>query len=356
MGREKKRKGRDSSDSDGGSDSDSESGSNSSSGSDSDAGERRHHSKDKKSSREKKKHKREKKEKSSKDEKHKKDKHKGKDKHKSKDKDKGDDMLKAAKQFLKQQLSVGGGGAPGAMMPPAAAPAPLPEEPAKFVAESQRITEDDYYTKATEFMAWLTDYRRLMFNDLTTEQQRKLFVGFVALWNAGRLPATYYAGMVAPAKRTAHVWGFAKGAGGGGGGGMAGLMDDPSSRGAADRGDRKKAAKEQRELLEEMMPRATGKEKMAEARMARREETRMRDASPDRAFLPGGGNMMGGDDSFAAAKAREANREAMQNNRRNVKREDVMARVQDAQAKEDAKMDQFRALLGQGPITIPKRS
>lgn len=35
-----------------------------------------------------------------------------------------------------------------------------------------------------------------------------------------------------------------------------------------------------------------------------REEARGRDASPDRAFLPGGGDMMGGDDSFAAAKAR----------------------------------------------------
>lgn len=38
--------------------------------------------------------------------------------------------------------------------------------------------------------------------------------------------------------------------------------------------------------------------------MVRREEAKARGASPDRAFLPGGGDMMGGDESFEAAKAR----------------------------------------------------
>ncbi len=43
-----------------------------------------------------------------------------------------------------------------------------------------------------------------------------------------------------------------------------------------------------------------------EARVARREEARARDGSPDTANLPGGGDAMGlgGDDSFAAAKQR----------------------------------------------------
>lgn len=43
-----------------------------------------------------------------------------------------------------------------------------------------------------------------------------------------------------------------------------------------------------------------------EARIARREDARARDTSPDVAHLPGGGDAMGlgGDDSFAAAKQR----------------------------------------------------
>jgi len=42
-------------------------------------------------------------------------------------------------------------------------------------------------------------------------------------------------------------------------------------------------------------------------KMARREAARERDASPEITKLPGGGDVMGGDDSLAAAKARCAN-------------------------------------------------
>lgn len=41
-----------------------------------------------------------------------------------------------------------------------------------------------------------------------------------------------------------------------------------------------------------------------EARAGRREEKRAREESPEITKLPGGGNVMGGDDSFAAARAR----------------------------------------------------
>lgn len=42
-----------------------------------------------------------------------------------------------------------------------------------------------------------------------------------------------------------------------------------------------------------------------EARLARREEARAREDSPDTLPVTGGGNIMGGDDSFEAAKARQ---------------------------------------------------
>ena len=47
-----------------------------------------------------------------------------------------------------------------------------------------------------------------------------------------------------------------------------------------------------------------GREAMAEARAGRREEKRAREESPEINKLPGGGSVMGGDDSFAAARAR----------------------------------------------------
>lgn len=46
------------------------------------------------------------------------------------------------------------------------------------------------------------------------------------------------------------------------------------------------------------------REAQIEKRIARREEAKARDASPDIQRLPGGGDIFGGDDSFAAAKAR----------------------------------------------------
>ena len=122
----------------------------------------------------------------------------------------------------------------------------------------------------------------------------------------------------------------------------------------ADKAAYRRTAANQREMLEELVPKATGKEAVMEKKFARRwvllkgrggeergptrrggggegdlqtrdanlnphlppplfpstpvahlrEDAKARDASPDRAFLPGGGDMMGGDDSFAAAKAR----------------------------------------------------
>jgi len=43
-----------------------------------------------------------------------------------------------------------------------------------------------------------------------------------------------------------------------------------------------------------------------EARVARRQDARAREESPEMVKLIGGGDVMGGDDSFAAAKARHA--------------------------------------------------
>jgi len=185
----------------------------------------------------------------------------------------------------------------------------------------------------------------------------------VRRWNQGRLPAKYYAGLVtAPVRRTPHVWGFEKSGAGTSvrAGGTEAFLSDQKARGFEQRmehkQERKRHAAEQREALDELLPRASGRDAIIENKLARREETRARDASPDRAFIPGGGgDMLGGDDSFAAAKAREARSKAMHNSRHMVKREALMARVADEQAKEDAKMAQFRALLGQGPITIAKR-
>jgi hypothetical protein len=73
---------------------------------------------------------------------------------------------------------------------------------------------------------------------------------------------------------------------------------------SAHRAHSKKERRAAREELDELVPRATGREARVEARVARREEARARDVSPD-ARVTGGGNIMGGTDSFSAALARQ---------------------------------------------------
>ncbi|GFH13543.1 uncharacterized protein HaLaN_09445 [Haematococcus lacustris] len=85
------------------------------------------------------------------------------------------------------------------------------------------------------------------------------------------------------------------------------------------------------------------------------QESKAREGSPDTVRLPGGGDVYGGDTSLAAAKAWEAQRVQSQRNRLAARQDEVAARVAVAQAKENERMAQFRALAAIGPITIAKR-
>lgn len=98
------------------------------------------------------------------------------------------------------------------------------------------LSDDDYYARNPEFSTWLLEECRIHFSDLPSDKAHELFSGFVQVWNAGRLPAKYYAGVVAaPIKRTTHTWAFKGGAAGAvgrtaGNKGMAAFMADQKDR------------------------------------------------------------------------------------------------------------------------------
>ncbi|EFJ43657.1 hypothetical protein VOLCADRAFT_96232 [Volvox carteri f. nagariensis] len=311
---------------------------------------------------------------------------KSKSKEKSKDKDK-DELVRQARAFLEQQLS-----APGGSAGPASGPTPLacgvgapagsgPLPPVQVRGVVQHIGDEDYFRRHAEFSAFLAEERRTQFNELSSERSRELFSEFVQIWNEGRLAPRYYAGLVAaPKRRTEYRWNFA-GAGGGaaargsaaagglgrGGGdggaatGMAAFMEDQRAQQAgarheSRRHDRAKA----RELLEEVAPRETGRDKVLAERAARRELARSRDDDGPGGFIPGAGRggedeLMGGGDSFEAAKAREARRAESARQRGLARVEEVSQRAAAFAAKEEEKLAGLRALLAKGPITIAKR-
>ena len=63
-----------------------------------------------------------------------------------------------------------------------------------------------------------------------------------------------------------------------------------------------------------------------------------------------------GGDSFAEARAREARRTDNRARRREEKKLEMEEKLERHKEEEEAKLDQFRALLAQGPIKIRKRS
>ena len=92
-------------------------------------------------------------------------------------------------------------------------------------------------------------------------------------------------------------------------------------------------------------------EKKVAAREAKRAREESPDAPPSRMDVMGGGD----DDSFAAARAREAKRTAWRDSKKLAAQEQLQHKLSAAQAEENDKMAMFRSLVAQGPITIRKR-
>ncbi|KAL4420354.1 hypothetical protein ABPG77_006161 [Micractinium sp. CCAP 211/92] len=285
----------------------------------------------------------------------KKEKHKKQTKKHSKDKDREKErLLKEAKRFLKQKLKDGDPAAGGRQQ------AQHPPEP-PYDGPIQPISKDDYFTKNAEFAAWLKDTKGVFFSEQSTEQNRAAFDEFVAAWNARRLPARLYKGE-ARAARTSHAWGI-KGGGralaASGAVGMAAALDEElnlkEQARAAALAERQKQQREAKEWLDEAVPRLTGKDKQLEEKRARRELAKAGRESPDLVGPRGMDVMGGGEDDFAAAKAREAARQDRRGRFQAARSAEVQQRLAAAAAAEDDKMAAFRALLAKGPIQIAKR-
>ncbi|GFR46994.1 hypothetical protein Agub_g8648, partial [Astrephomene gubernaculifera] len=149
---------------------------------------------------------------------------KDKDKSGSKSRSKDESLVQQARAFLEQHLATGGGGAAVAGGgggsgggPPSSAPfhgagapagaGPLP--PVQVSEVKEPLSEEDYFRRHAEFAAFLQQERRTAFNELSSDRSRELFSEFVRIWNEGRLPPRYYAGLVAaPTRRTEYRWNF----------------------------------------------------------------------------------------------------------------------------------------------------
>jgi hypothetical protein len=319
----------------------------SSSDEDSSDAERRRRDRKKRKSKEKEKKSHRHKEKSSKSE-HKKGRDEKKRKHKSKhssDDDASDSetssdykkkrrLLKEAKKLLKKHKSK---------------TKIVPMEPAPAGLKIDNISEEDYFAKSIEFALWLKEAKGLFFSNLSSEETHKLFSTFVEIWNAGKLSAKYYQGITA-APRTTHKWGIKLNSN------ENALLgkdeDDIIYEKKLQKLERKKFNKDQEVLMDELLPKATGREALLEKKALRREQARTREDSPE---IFREKDVMGGGDDFQQRLARER---AWKEKKAAAKTEVYMEKRSAFEEREAAAMIQFKAMVNMsgGKIVIPKRN
>ncbi|KNC99166.1 uncharacterized protein SPPG_05420 [Spizellomyces punctatus DAOM BR117] len=244
------------------------------------------------------------------------------------------------------------------------------------------INEDDYFVKSTEFQLWLRQEKKLFFNDLSGAETRTYFDKFVKRWNRGKLQKRYYEGIstseVPAAERSRHKWNFKN------------LNEDAlanardsvdsltqsskqlnrpldvleqKSRAAAearsksrlerdddlDKAEQERIArkreqrnmrKDQEMVLEELAPKATGRDALIEKRRAQnayhKQERDVDVELNDR-------DLMGGD-SLASYKRAHERREERKKERRDERSTEMAGKVAAYRAKEDATLAMFKQL------------
>eukprot|EP00899_Mesostigma_viride_P014679 jgi/Mesvir1/23211/Mv22672-RA.1 len=248
-------------------------------------------------------------------------------------------LVKKAKKFLKKHGSEAG---------PAEMPAPSGSSAAK---KKYDISDADYFSKNMEFSTWLKESRNTYFSSLSSTEARELFSDFVKVWNDGKLSGKYYDGMD-KAVRTGHNWAIKRDEPPSSAALAAAEEERRESAKATLRLEQKKARQEHNVVLDELLPKATGREALQEKRAIRRQEAKAREDSPE---LMSQGDVMGGGDSFQDRLARQ---KAFQQKKEQAKAAELAERRERYTASENAKVEAFKAMMGvqEGvKYSIPKR-
>ncbi|ORX86889.1 hypothetical protein BCR32DRAFT_264637 [Anaeromyces robustus] len=158
-----------------------------------------------------------------------------------------------------------------------------------------KISMKDYYNKNAEFQYWLRKKKKIYFSDLSTEKGKKYFKKVIKKWNNVELKEKYYEGNIKinNSERSTYKWNISKGSD------NETLSNENKygrekrqnsnektkfmtpeeydilqiereennkNRYMKEKQERKKFRKEQKELLDELVPKPTGREAMIDKR------------------------------------------------------------------------------------------
>jgi hypothetical protein len=305
-----------------------------------------------------------------------------------------DSIVKEAEDYLKQKLTEGNAEALQALAPSSSSDTSSDRQKARKKKHSRKyksskhnshrhplptlspppssypiLTEDDYFTRNTEFSSWLRQQKDIYFNDLDTETARRLFIDFTYLWNKGLLYGKYYHTIdekdadkgIKQHHHRHQKTGFSRGL-------KPEIHNNSNATATVEdrRAVRKLERKQEKELLNELVPKAPAgtQEARAQAQAGRLEEKRMREESPDYGRLVdvmgGGGDDRNDPNSFARVKERVMAKQAARDGKLAAKRAELEVKLNVERAKEEERMAGFRALISQssagGGLVIPKRN
>ncbi|CAG8738285.1 2016_t:CDS:2, partial [Cetraspora pellucida] len=258
------------------------------------------------------------------------------------------------------------------------------------------ISEDDYFSKSAEFRTWLREKKDKFFDELSSEQSRRYFKKFVSAWNKYKLNKKYYDGMrssqLTSSETTRYKWKHLK---------InqdeletiknsvdrqtnvkfasevqlrsSGIRNDkpkkiigpsmPPVRGSADynedmdqedkeryeralrKKDRKNFQATREMVLDELVPKATGKEALIEKKRARNSYYR-KEASPDIELNES--DLMGGDDYESRAQKRsKETRDQRKRDYNAEKAASMKEKVNAYHSKEQETLEMFRQMAEQ---------
>ena len=256
----------------------------------------------------------------------------------------------------------------------------------RIVADWEPISKKDYFSKSTEFRVWLQGRGKYL-DTMSSEESRRRFEKFVSKWNSGSLAEKLYKGInrteVGASALTKHKWGFAKKLNEQDRFQLARLRDDVDTNNSRnllgssekrsaragvvstskkaesapprrestyereirlerERNGRKEMRRKHNLVMEELVPKPTGREAILEKRKQKGAYARAGAAEKEQgvaavsdSYLMGGSSQS----DFAAAVAR---RDARRARKTSVK----SSRLEEARAKERSKMQSMLASIG----------
>ena len=236
------------------------------------------------------------------------------------------------------------------------------EEPPRGYPPDEKLSVDEnYYSHNKEFRYWLKHTNRPIWDDLDNKEARVLFQTFTEYWNDGKLSERYYSGNPQSYTKPKHNWNIKD------------SSSSPSKKSYGDdykdvrkprdqfeieeerealRRERKRFNKHNDYIMDELVPKATGREAMIEKKKQRAAYTKAVEKQGDRTYSD---DFLMGEDNEYQRLLHKSKQKNYERNEKDVQRRERLDGLRaQHNAKEQAILDRFKSVVESGDIPLLK--